>query len=692
MSNDQKWLIGAIVGALLFCMCIGMACVMLGGFTIMRFSNAPRQVEPEPFPGPARTVEVIPMEPERTPDPGAETLPTLPPMPLDEDAGPAGEEAYQTLQMLEEVIVPINDPRDLARRLEGKEDIPETVPAPDAPLQVGDRQEFWVSNVDTNENFRITATLEYVTDHLYFWIEQGVAFDAQALQDLADTFENEIYPTNREFFGSEWSPGIDNDEHLYVLFAGGLGTNIAGYFSSADAVHPEAHRYSNAHEMFLMNADVLDLSDPYIYGTMAHEFQHMIHWYRDRNEESWLNEGFSVLAEFLNGFQVGGFDFLYVMNPDIQLTHWPSPPNSTPHYGASFLFLAYFLDRFGDEATQAVVGHADNGMDSIDEVLAMLGEVDVETGEPLTADDVFADWVVATYLNDPDVEEGQYAYTRYEEAPRPGPTEEIDDCEADWETRTVRQYGVDYIEISCSGSYTLQFEGNAEVGVLPEDAHSGSYAFWSNKGDQSDMTLTQTFDFTSISGPLTLQYYTWYDLEEDYDYLYLLASVDGENWQILETPSGRPGEEDPSGNAYGWAYNGQSGGWIEESVDISQFAGQEVMLRFEYITDAAVNGEGLLLDDVRIPEIGYSTDFETDDGGWISEGFVRIQNRLPQFFRVSLIEDGREINVQQFTVDSGQRLEIPLKFDGEMDSAVLVVSGVTRFTTQEATYRFRFQP
>ena len=35
----------------------------------------------------------------------------------------------------------------------------------------------------------------------------------------------------------------------------------------------------------MMNADNVSLDDPYIYGTMAHEFQHMIHWYRDRNEE-----------------------------------------------------------------------------------------------------------------------------------------------------------------------------------------------------------------------------------------------------------------------------------------------------------------------------------------------------------------------------------------------------------------------
>ena len=36
-----------------------------------------------------------------------------------------------------------------------------------------------------------------------------------------------------------------------------------------------------------------------------------------------------------------------------------------------------------------------------------------------------------------------------------------------------------------------------------------------------------------------------------------------------------------------------------EEVDLSQFAGKKVQIRFEYITDAAINGEGFLLDDVQ---------------------------------------------------------------------------------------------
>ena len=207
------------------------------------------------------------------------------------------------------------------------------------------------------------------------------------------------------------------------------------------------------------------------------------------------------------------------------------------------------------------------------------------------------------------------------------------------------------------------------------------------------MTLTRNFDFSEHSGPLTLSFWTWYDLEEDYDYLYLEASVDGEHWQILTTPSGTP--EDPSGNSFGWGYNGLSGGdglWIEETVDLSQFSGQEVQLRFEYVTDAAVNGEGLLLDDISIPEVDYFTDFEEDSGGWQAAGFARIRNTLPQKYRLALIRKGDTTTVEYISVGADNLVEIPLDISGDVDEVILVVTGTTRYTRQKAAYRFEILP
>lgn len=614
----------------------------------------------------------------------------LQPAPLQPNEDIALAAALETLRVFEETIVPINDPIDLARRLEGRPNLPRSLEAPVKMYRIGDRESFWVTNSDTNENFEVEASLRYMTDHVYFWIQDGVHYNERDLKELVETFENEIYPRNREFFGSEWTPGVDADPHLFILYARGLGGSVAGYYSSADEYLPVVREKTNGHEMFLLSADHVDLGEEYAYGVLAHEFQHMIHWYRDRNEETWMNEGFSDLAMFLNNYSIGGADRAYISDPDLQLTDWPSTPtNRTEHYGASFLFMTYFLDRFGERATQMLVADEANGMVSIDQVLASLGAVDAITNTPIRADDVFADWVIASFLQDSRVADGRYTYHNYSGAPSPAPTETIGDCPTPSEQRDVSQYGVDYIRIRCRGDYILRFEAPELINALPVNPKSGAYAFYSNRGDESDITLTREFDFSANTAPLTLTYWTWYDLEEDYDYLYLLASEDGETWQILTTPSGTA--EDPVGNSYGWAYNGLSGSgprWIEEKVDLSQFAGKKVQLRFEYITDAAVNGEGFLLDDVSVPEIGYFTDFENDDGGWQGNGFVRIQNVLPQMFRLALIWLGDDVEVQKLEFLPGSALEIPLSLDRRRNEVVLVVSGITRFTRQKAPYQF----
>jgi len=171
------------------------------------------------------------------------------------------------------------------------------------------------------------------------------------------------------------------------------------------------------------------------------------------------------------------------------------------------------------------------------------------------------------------------------------------------------------------------------------------------------------------------------------------ASTDGENWQMLSTPSGTP--EDPTGANYGWGYTGTSGNspqWIQEKVDISQFAGGEVQLRFEYITDGAVNGEGFLLDDVSIPEIGYFSDFENDDGGWLSEGWVRITNVLPQTFRLALIKHGAQTTVEHIPLSADNSANIQLDIGSDVRQVTLVVTGTTPFTRQKAAYRYYFTP
>ncbi len=603
---------------------------------------------------------------------------------------PSDTISFETIQTLDDSIVPENDVYELACRLQDKCNIAKTLSAPAAPLTVGTKQKFWILNSDTNEHSQVEMTLLNVTPLTYFWAEKPDNVNKDDMKALMDEFDKKIIPTDREFFGSEWTPGVDNDPHIYVLYTGNLGSNIGGYFSSSDEYNPLVRQYSNGHESYVL-VDSQPLGDEYAYGTLAHEFVHMIQWPTDRNDVSWINEGFAELGAFLNGYDIGGADWYFVQSPDLQLNDWATnnSPDFSAHYGQSFLYLAYFLDRFGEEATKALTANPENDLASVDDTLKTLNATDPQTGKIMTADDVFMDWAAAMYLLDDSVGDGRYTYHNYPNAPQTADTESISNCPQSALTRDVHQFGIDYINVSCAGDHTLAFTGSTAVRMLPVDPNSGSYALATNLGNESDMTLTREFDFTNVSGPVTLSFSTWYDLEQDYDYLFLEVSEDGEHWQIITTPSGTG--ENPSGNSYGWGYNGATNNWIQEDVDLSQYAGKKVRVRFEYVTDAAVTGEGFLLDDVSVEAINYRSDFEADAGGWVADGFSRVENIIPQTFRLSLItKNSNGTSVQAIEVSPDQLAEIPLSLkDG--DEATLIVTGTTRYTRKNATYQIEIK-
>ncbi|MEA3344891.1 MAG: hypothetical protein U9Q78_01365, partial [Chloroflexota bacterium] len=116
--------------------------------------------------------------------------------------------------------------------------------------------------------------------------------------------------------------------------------------------------------------------------------------------------------------------------------------------------------------------------------------------------------------------------------------------------------------------------------------------------------------------------------------------------------------------------------------------GQDILLRFEYITDDAVNHPGLCVDDIAIPELGYQYDVE-EGSGWEAIGFARTDNRLDQRFAVQLIELTDPPCVRRVQLDEEQKGEIVVKGLGqEMEKAVLTVSGLTPVTMETATYTY----
>ena len=650
MRNTSN--IAIIVTLLMLCCCLALTCVVCGGVAMR-----------------------IPAE---TPTPIVIQHVTYTPTP------PPKSDEQTTEELVTSAAIPQRDLRELATRLKHPpEPIPEVISVEPPNYQVGDTRVFWAGNMDTCEHFTVTARLRYVTPHLYVWVQEGYAVDEQALARSAERFEARTYLTNRGFFGSEWTPGVDNDVHLHILHTANLGLGVAGYYSSADEYSHLANPYSNEKEMFYLAVDNILPDTDFYDGVLAHEFQHMIHWHNDRNEDGWVNEGCAELAAYLNHYDVGDMPQAFMNGPDVQLTTW-SEEESYSHYGASYLLMAYFLDRFGEEATRAVVAQDANGITGFNAVLSGYG---------LTFDQVFADWLVANLVDDPSLADGRYGYTELDVGPP-----SIDYTHLTYPDRrssTVHQYAADYIELLGTGDLNVQFTGSTQVRLADTAPHSGSYVWYSMRGDDSNTTLTRAFDLSGLA-QATLQFWTWYDIEENWDYAYTEVSTDGgQTWNIL-TGTFTTGSN-PAGNSFGQAYTGVSGGgerpqWVQEQIDLTPYAGQAVLVRFEYVTDDIVNRPGWLIDDISIPELGYADDVEGSEGGWEASGFVRVDNVLPQRFIVQLVTfgpGGKPVGVERMALDELQQGQLELRGLGsEVERAVLIVAGIAPVTTEWAGYEY----
>lgn len=598
------------------------------------------------------------------------------------------QSAYDTLAILDQTDLPQRDLLVLAPRLRKVENIPSVVGGGPFEYQVGQAKQFWVSNVDTDEHFEITALLQYITPHLYVWVEKDAEVDIEALQGSADRFETQTYPTNRRYFGTEWSPGVDNDVHLNLLLATGLGSSVAGYYSSADQFSQLAHPYSNQREMFYANLDKITVGSEFFDGLLAHEFQHMIHWYQDRNEDLWLSEGLSELAAHLNDYDPGAFETQFLERPDLQLNDFTyADEDSLAHYGAAYMFTLYFLERFGQDATRALVANPANGSAGINAVLNDLGE-------SLDFDALFADWAAALYLDDPDLPAGPLGFRSISPG-RPRLAADYSEYPVAYTETSVHQYASDYIRFSGTSPVTVIFTGTRQVPLVSPDPHEGSFFWWSNRGDDADTTLTRAFDFSKVAA-VTLDYWVWYEIEKDWDYAYLEVSIDGgRNWDTIQTP--HTTDENPTGNSFGHGYTGVSGGetepqWIHEQVDLSAYAGQPALIRFEYITDGAIHETGLVLDALSIAELGFEDGFEEQDGSWEAAGFVRHDNVLPQKFVVQLLELGSQPQIRRLPLNEQGRARWNIPLSEEMPEAVLIVSGLTPVTLKVASYAYQVFP
>ena len=571
--------------------------------------------------------------------------------------------------------LPLSDVFELTRSVRGRDGTPKkefepvrtTAPSED----VGTSKPFWTYDFAAKKNLRITATLRIMTEHAKWWVQDDINVDLTALRSNANFFETNIYPTNKAAFGSEWAPGVDGDPRINVMIARIPGS-AAGYFSSTDELPLWVNEFSAEREMIYLNS----LSSRSTWNSIiAHEYCHMIQYGHNKRSSVWFNEGQAQLCEEINGFGLPHAP-TFLLLPDTQLNDWPDIDQSQAYYGHAQLFLEFLRQHAGGDAL--INAFMDHGIDTpadLDEVLKARSQKPLEQ---LYADFVAANAFIGQTSADPTTSYPKGLGSVRNPA---RPTDQDRVTAGGRLASSVHNYAARYIELP-RAPMSVKFSAGVRTRLLATDPHSGASMWWSDRADGMDSRLTRTVDLARATRPV-LSFWTWYDIERDYDYAYVAVSTDnGQRWTTLQAPATT--KDDPNGANLGNGYTGPSGGdkptWIRQEIDLSAYAGKQIQLRFEYVTDGALSLHGFAVDDIEIP--GVLNDNAEADNGWQADGFVRSTNLVAQRYVVQLLRfTDAGATVERKIVDDGT-LQLDVDTSNDRRPPILAVTGFAVRTTQ----------
>ena len=497
------------------------------------------------------------------------------------------------------------------------------------------------------------------------WLRSEDLLTPAQLSYLLDEFDNNIYPTDTSIFGEPLARGAEGQKVWILIFNirddayynPAATSYIAGYFSASESAENNKN---------IMHIDTYDWANrtgpdaarPFLYeGTFAHEFEHLIHFDIDPDEPSWVDEGLADLAGFLCGYGHPESHVAYYMvyHPFTALTFWGS---GLEDYGASYLFQLYLYEKFGGSPfVSALVQEQANGIEGIEKTLADFGYSE-------TFDEIFDNWTVANYIDDTNKAGGKYGYETLDIGSEDswgytipyalenfwwGPPDEAPFTIPSYWYGDPQPYTAHYYRFFNKKAATLSLDGDDFAGTLP---NSGNYEWYSGAEAWAWRSFYQSFDIPA--GGATLDFMTFFDIEENWDYGYVEVydQTTGE-WYTLDAtgtvdyvahgqdnPNTPPEREPTAYEAAGrWhAFTGSSGGWIPVSMDLTPFAGNTIDLYFRTWQDGAFTLQMMYVDDISISEIGFSDDVEAGEDGWTADGWFVSDGMFDNGFGVATMD------------------------------------------------------
>lgn len=132
------------------------------------------------------------------------------------------------------------------------------------------------------------------------------------------------------------------------------------------------------------------------------------------------------------------------------------------------------------------------------------------------------------------------------------------------------------------------------------DSASGNYQ---NNANET-IALSDPIDLTDATGANVTFYAKW-EIENNFDYVQFDVSIDGGNSWVaqcgLYTNEGSSNNSQPTGEPL---YDGTQNDWVQEQIDLSDYLGESILVRFHLRSDNGARADGFYFDDLQFNVTG----------------------------------------------------------------------------------------
>jgi len=132
-------------------------------------------------------------------------------------------------------------------------------------------------------------------------------------------------------------------------------------------------------------------------------------------------------------------------------------------------------------------------------------------------------------------------------------------------------------------------------------AHSPTHVWGTCLGQQYPVNANYTLTTPSLSigDNATMSFWHYYQMESNYDGGNVKISTDGgQNWNLLMPVGNYPSTNVPALSEAG--YTGTQSTWLQAQFNLSNYANQNIKLRWTFASDDMINGRGWYIDDLTI--------------------------------------------------------------------------------------------